>query len=290
MNREIEQVTCALCSSNETQVLEDKTRLLRLPEPFKVVRCSRCGLVYMNPRDLRAETYERSYYEGWNYIKYEEGRSRAYYVDKYFRLENLLPYRGAVLDLGCGGGHFLNVGKQRGWRVFGMETSDWAIGYAKKRFGLDIVKACAEAPPFTTDSFDVVVFHHVLEHFADPGATLDRIRCLIKKDGILLVEVPNEFNDLLFLVSGEWGRRRYYPSPGPVFHHVYFFTCQTITRLLENHGFSVIYISTMNRKLFLTSELPLGKFAKRVFYTLGGLFGRGPFIEVIARNSSELKA
>jgi 2-polyprenyl-3-methyl-5-hydroxy-6-metoxy-1,4-benzoquinol methylase len=102
---------------NESQVLEDKTILLRLPEPFKIVKCKRCGLIYMNPRDLSTETYDESYYVGWNYIHYEEGRSHAYYTDKYYRLEKVVPSKGTVLDLGCGGGHFLMVGKQSSIRT-----------------------------------------------------------------------------------------------------------------------------------------------------------------------------
>lgn len=283
-----EYVACILCSSTSCSPMERETSLLRLPDPFKVVRCRRCGLMYMNPRPIRGESYKKCYYEAMNILQYEEGRSGRFYTDKYRRLERLLPLQGTLLDLGCGTGHFLNVGRLRGWRVFGMDISDWALTYGKGSFGLKVIKSEAQAAPFRPDSFDVIILHHVLEHLPQPGEVLKSLRGLLRKNGILLIEVPNEFRDLLFLVSGRWGRRRYYPRPGPVLHHFYFFTPHTLTRLLDGHGFIVLSMTTMNRTLFLHSSLPLGRAVKKVVYTLGGFCGRGPFIEVFARIKSEI--
>src|SRR6185436_13843395 len=56
-------------------------------------------------------------------------------------LAQYLPLEGAnVLDIGCGGGLFLSLVKQRGAQVIGIELSDGRAQYAKTRHGLEIDK------------------------------------------------------------------------------------------------------------------------------------------------------
>ena len=43
--------------------------------------------------------------------------------------------------------------------------------------------------------FDIITMLNVLEHLADPVLALRQIKKLINKDGILVIDVPNDFND-----------------------------------------------------------------------------------------------
>lgn len=75
-----------------------------------------------------------------------------------------LPRTGKVLDYGCGAGVFTELLRQGlpGWRVYGMELSEVALGIARKRFTscqfLALDEVAREGP------FDFVFTHHVLEH------------------------------------------------------------------------------------------------------------------------------
>ena len=67
--------------------------------------------------------------------------------------------------------------------------------YGKKR-GLNLKHAGLDGMDvFSGKQFDVVCLLNVLEHVADPEKTINQIRKILKKDGILLIDVPNEFND-----------------------------------------------------------------------------------------------
>ena len=50
------------------------------------------------------------------------------------------------------------------------------------------------------DTFDLVMFHHSLEHIADPVATLAHARELLRPGGSILVRVP---------IAGSWADREY---------------------------------------------------------------------------------
>ncbi len=91
----------------------------------------------------------------------------------------------AVLDYGCGGGALLKELRRRrpGWRLFGHDVRP-------------------EPPPGLAGEFtylprlgderayDLVCLNHVLEHAADPAATLRECARRLRPGGVLFVEVP----------------------------------------------------------------------------------------------------
>jgi len=210
-----EIISCDLCGSNDTETLQEKTLLLRLPKPFQVVQCRICGLIYQNPRMTEGEYqkyYSEQYYAGWEYLKSAEQKIGEY-EDKFLKLEQILPSKGMLLDVGCATGHFMKTGKNRGWEVMGTEISEWSANYAKEQFDLEIRQCKLEEAMFKNGQFDVVNLSHVAEHLPSPSKTLKEIFRILKKDGLLLVEVPNEFNDLLFLIMVFCGKRPSYHHP-----------------------------------------------------------------------------
>jgi SAM-dependent methyltransferase len=78
--------------------------------------------------------------------------------------------------------------------------------------------------------FDIITLFHVLEHFPEPDKQLRDIRRLLSDDGKLLIEVPNH-DDWLPKVSTEYFDFYYQPV------HVFYFTAETMTDLLQRAGF-----------------------------------------------------
>lgn len=73
---------------------------------------------------------------------------------------------------------------------------------------------------------------HVLEHVYDPLKNLNEVNLLLKKDGNLLLIIPN-INSLGYkLFKEKW----FQFQPG---RHLFYFSPTTITNLLEKAGFSV---------------------------------------------------
>jgi len=68
-------------------------------------------------------------------------------------------------------------------------------------------------------NFDVVILSHVLEHFTDPKRLVRSALNALTRDGIVVIEVPNDVPGI-------------FPLNGPDEPHLTFFTAQTLATLL----------------------------------------------------------
>lgn len=97
----------------------------------------------------------------------------------------------SILDAGCGTGYnqkcFAGIGK-----ACGIDISDIALEYCTKRGLKDISRASVTRLPFADSSFDIVVSADVLYHIAveDDARALEEMKRVLKKGGILIVNVP----------------------------------------------------------------------------------------------------
>lgn len=106
------------------------------------------------------------------------------------RLDVHRPYRGRLLDIGCGTGEFLEAATRRGWEVSGVELSVRAARLAREK-GLDVRCCTLSSAPYAGGSFDAITCLDVLEHVADPLQDLQRARELLAPRGLLVMRVPN---------------------------------------------------------------------------------------------------
>lgn len=100
--------------------------------------------------------------------------------------------RGWMLDVGCGGGHFLshlpdNV------RAVGVDFSAVALREARHRFQGPLVQAAAEILPFREAVFDLIVCLGALEHFHDMRDASMEIGRVSRPDAQFLFLVPNQY-------------------------------------------------------------------------------------------------
>jgi 2-polyprenyl-3-methyl-5-hydroxy-6-metoxy-1,4-benzoquinol methylase len=287
-----ERVSCALCGSRAAIAEPRRTQLLNMRPPCAVCRCGQCGFGFLNPRPTVAELAEMyltdPYYAASNATR---GATRTrFYHARMRRLERWRPQRGALLGVGClEGGYALEVARRRGWEVAAVEFSPILADHARQVLGIDVRMARAwDLAEFSSHHFDAIVSQS-LEHVPDPGVTLRQCRELLTPDGLLLLEVPNQFHALVDVlkmavvrVAGERAYRWFHRDLTFEFHTLYF-SPATIRRLLEREGFEVLALRTHLR----AHPLYLGRGRRRwiqgPIHALGGLVNRGPCIEVIAR-------
>lgn len=95
--------------------------------------------------------------------------------------------QGKILDYGAGTGEFLNHIKKFQWKVKGVEPNKTAreLGILKK---LDLK---SELSAIEDDNYDVISLWHVLEHIPDLEIKISEFRRLLKKEGLLIIAVPN---------------------------------------------------------------------------------------------------
>lgn len=105
-----------------------------------------------------------------------------------------------ILDLGCGFGTFVFVGRKNGYETYGVDIAEFEIDFARKRiktelpncFSDEIYQLCSvESLPFKDKSFDVVTLWNLLEHVPDYRKVLKEADRVLKPSGFLFLVSPN---------------------------------------------------------------------------------------------------
>ncbi|WP_430614686.1 class I SAM-dependent methyltransferase [Flavobacterium sp. JP2137] len=94
---------------------------------------------------------------------------------------------GKLLDIGAGTGDFLVEAKRQGWDIVGFEPHQKAQQFWKEKQ----LTAVGNLDDIEAASLDVVTMWHVLEHVYDLEEQLTTLARILKKDGVLIVAVPN---------------------------------------------------------------------------------------------------
>ena len=140
---------------------------------------------------------------------------------------------GLVLDVGCGGGLFLEMLRRRGHKVAGLDFSLAAAATAWRHHGVPVICGSLSSPPLPKSSCAAITMFHVLEHLYDPAAYLDAAHSLLAADGRLIVQVPNVAS-WQFLIFGEMWNGIDVPR------HLIDFRTRDMDHLLDNCGFEVL--------------------------------------------------
>lgn len=113
------------------------------------------------------------------------------------------------LDIGCNKGFLLHSAVQKGWDVYGIELVPELLIPFKKKYKSLANKLYTGSfdknyKEFKKSSFDVISMIDVLEHFNNPIKTLSKVRSLLKKDGILIIQTPDSKSPLSKKLKGSW--------------------------------------------------------------------------------------
>lgn len=275
-----ERVDCPICGIDDSELWGLEHR------GYRIERCRRCGLRYVNPRRAAEENrrvYGDAYFERHRARERDPGGSELVRERDAASIASILRSRPSgrpsLLDVGAGTGSFLRLARESGkfGRLEGADLSP-ANADAFRRAGIPLHVGPLEhldLPPF-----DVVSAHHVLEHALDPSRFLDRIRGLLVEDGILHVIVPNE-GGFTSRSKSFWSRLGLKPRPFSHLspdHHLTFFERRTLNRLLAKHGFRSLSCET---RADAKRRGPWQRLVHRAFDALGW----NTWLEVVARKT-----
>lgn len=121
-------------------------------------------------------------------------------------IKKYIPENSMFLDVGCGAGdNLLRAKSQLNCIVTGIDPAPGEQGVG--RYLLDdlkditIDKGFAENLPYKDETFDVVFCSHVLEHVNNEDKSLQEIKRVLKKDGVLIVGMPTALMSLISYFS-----------------------------------------------------------------------------------------
>ncbi len=216
-----------------------KQLALRRDGDGTLMKCVRCRDLFMfglkeqdgtyQGHDYFLSEYKRQY--GKSYIEDRDtiirfGKRRMNVIEQYFGMGK----KGKLLDVGCALGFFLKVARDRGWETTGVEVSLFAVEWATKNLGLNILAGSYLEVDFPPETFDVVTFFFVAEHFKDVEKVIEKTHTILKKGGIIVLALPNRGG-----ISYRISRGKYIENHPP--DHFFDTDIGNLISFLENFGF-----------------------------------------------------
>lgn len=258
-------VPCNLCKSTECSVLFPAG----VAQVNQIVRCNHCGFMYASPRKEADHVEIEAWPDdpAWEYethypLSFEKQRLQVRdYRDTRTLLSKLHPTRGKLLEVGSCLGFLLDFFRRDGWDVLGVEPDRYGCRHAAGKLGIEVVNSTLEDAKLPSDSVDVVLMMHVIEHVPDPLGSLREINRILKPGGHLVLETPR-YDTLMFKLLGR--RERSVSCDG----HIFFYTVDTLRRAYETAGFELERLDYPPRSLTL----------ERVAYNLG-VVSKSPTIQ-----------
>ena len=132
--------------------------------------------------------------------------------------------KGSIIDIGCGNGSFLKEfqKKYQDWTQIGLELDD---RNEKIINSIPNTRLLVSKINEVNEKFDVIVLIHALEHIINPALFLNDIKKILNPGGILFIEIPN---------------LKLAPFDILIADHCSHFTIETLEKLLNNAGFSIL--------------------------------------------------
>jgi len=264
---------CGICTASETLThYEVREMMFGTGEPFPYFQCGSCGCLQLAevPDDL-SRFYPDQYYAYSTHHSQSRGvRGRLRWERNryaFFRrglvggiLAAVAPYphggahawlsrnglsRSArILDVGCGSGMLLHDLGAQGYR--NLLGADPFIEREISFEGGRILKAPIQE---VQGEFDLIMFHHSLEHMPDQVGVLEAARARLAPDGECLVRIP-----IVSSFAWEHYREHWVQIDAP--RHLFIHSIESMRLAAQAAGLEVVEIQYDSTELqFVGSEL-----------------------------------
>jgi SAM-dependent methyltransferase len=240
-------VACHVCASKELVEIPDEairgwvssdSKPVKRGEPLVV--CTNCGGLQKQQSERWHAQVSEIYAEysiygnsaGSEQLVFESGsglaQTRSSRLLQHLLADFSLPSQGRMLDVGCGNGATLRAFSclLPDWTLFGTELSDKYKAQVESISGVEAMVSTGLGN--VQGEFDLVSLVHVLEHIPDPVAYLAGLRCRLKPDGLLLIEVPDHASNPFDLMIAD---------------HSTHFSLDLLSRVVDAAGYEVVRVT-----------------------------------------------
>jgi len=200
-------------------------------------KCQDCNLIFISPRPSATEVTQ--IYTDENAVLYADAQ---FQFDQFRRmeaastLEKIKGYRknGSILELGPGGGSFLQEARNLGYEPHGIELNPIEARWINENLRIPCENVALNAGSFGGKQFDIVYHSDVLSHLFDPIGALGDMNRALKKDGLLIFETGNiaDVDVKYYKLFTQFQ----YPD------HLFYFGEYSLKVLLERTGFKFLCV------------------------------------------------
>lgn len=209
----------------------------------KYLKCEETSLVYLSPlpsTDRLVEYFSRSksanfFHEVLLSASAEARRETLFAERAELTIKEVGSANCSILDVGSSIGTFLEVIRDRGAKVFGVEVNERALEIAKSK-KISMAASVSDALQLCENSCDVITAWEVFAHLIDPVSELQKMAKLLKPRGKIIFTTPNfdSFEYQLLL----------HRHPNVQFAFLQLFSKNNIEYLINKAGFDLISLKT----------------------------------------------
>lgn len=290
---------CPICNTCNWEIDQLAGQMLGLPSAYNVFFCKTCGQRRLSPQLSEGELktlYSDVYFNSAqatlspeqplkvssnDYISTVAPGRHSKFLHCILKLKQLHPDAATFLDVGAATGDMVKIALDQGLIADGIEFSDFAVRKAKELYSIDLQQTSI-ADLDNAGYYDLIHLNHVFEHFNDPVTDLGHLNRLLKPGGGLYIEIPFQFHPVEKLLFKLKGKRSEFSLHS--LHHPYFYTPNTIRKLLQENGFEIVICSVFDPARYPTSTF-ITK-AKLALWWLLSVVSIGNYIEVFARRKA----
>lgn len=189
-----------------------------------------------------------------NYFNYQKQIGEFGGRANLFKFEKHISNSDKVLDFGCGGGFLLK-------NIKCQEKTGVEINKVARDFCNDVnnINCFEKIDEIQDNTFDVIISNHCLEHVDSPIKILKQLYNKLKKDGKIIIVVPNHTNNVRF-------------KSNDIDFHFYSFSPANLGNILIYSGFNLISANNL-RHTWPPKYLLIEKYFKlSVFHFLSKVF------------------
>lgn len=200
--------------------------------------------IYKNSSHQQEKTRPKNYQDYYNEreMQHINLMNELYLFSIYKSRPEFEKKPGILLEIGAGEGFMLNKAKLHGWKIQGIDFSKFAImkfnSHLEKNVDFGDAYNILTKYNKTGKKFDVCVLLNILEHVIDPRELLKNVRGVLKKRGIIIVTVPNDFSSLQLkaLELGHLKEKFWVAAP----EHLHYFNTKNFPSFMHELNFNIL--------------------------------------------------
>lgn len=247
--------SCEICGNTSFSEYLKSKDYFYTHENYTIVKCDNCEFLFVTPRPDKNEIIK--YYKTKEYISHSNIKkgitNKLYHFARKlnhktkYKLINKYVQSGAILDIGCATGEFLNYFKKLKWTVLGIEPDDASRSHAIKQYKIDVFSE-TKLDVIEKGTFDVITMWHVIEHVHNINERVQQLYNLLKYNGIAVIAVPN-------INCYDACKYQKYWAGFDLPRHLYHFSKKSLIGLFQKHNFKIIDIYPLKFDAYYISLL-----------------------------------
>jgi len=251
----LENRACPVCHATDSREIFKKNG-------GTYVACNKCEMVFLNPVLKDEELIKYYQFNNSNQALAHDSETEFYRRIYTSGLDLISQYKskGALLDIGCSSGLFLDVAANR-FSPHGIELNKVEVEIARSK-GYVVWDRPINAVDFEeNDKFDVITLWDVFEHIKEGKAYLQNLRGNLRAGGVIFLQIPSVDS-----LAARIMRDKCNMFDG--LEHVNLYSIKTISALAKEAGYKVLGIESVIDELkpilnYLKYEDPYnGSFSK----------------------------